>query len=81
MDENGEPTGILTEKAFHAALDLVPNLTREELKQALAGAMEYAVSRGSRRCSPTTSAMRIKDQEACCALMKEVYDEGGLLRP
>ncbi len=22
----------------------------------------------------------IKDQEACCALMKEVYDEGGLLR-
>lgn len=81
VDENGEPTGILTEKAFHAALDLVPNLTREELKQALAGAMEYAVSRGLTTVQSNDIGYVIKDQEACCALMKEVYDEGrGLLR-
>ena len=81
VDEGGEPTGILTEKAFHAALDLVPNLTREELKLALTGAMKYAVSRGLTTVQSNDIGYVIKDQEACCSLMKEVYDEGkGLLR-
>lgn len=34
-DEKGEPTGILTENALHAALSLVPPLSREELKRHL----------------------------------------------
>lgn len=53
----------MTEKAFHAALDLVPNLTREELKQALAGAMEYAVSRGLTTVQSNDIGYVIKDQE------------------
>ena len=66
---------------YKRQLDLVPNLTREELKQALAGAMEYAVSRGLTTVQSNDIGYVIKDQEACCALMKEVYDEGrGLLR-
>lgn len=81
VDDQGEPSGILTEKAFHAALDLMPNLTRKELKKALINAMEYAVSCGLTTVQSNDIGYVIKDHEECCSLIKEVYDEGkGLLR-
>ena len=81
VDENGEPTGILAEKALHAAADLVPELTREELKRAFITAMEYAVSCGLTTVQSNDIGFVIKDHEECCDFMKEVYDEGrGLLR-
>lgn len=80
-DEKGEPTGILTENALHAALSLVPPLSREELKKAFISAMEYAVSKGLTSVQSNDIGFVIKDHEECCGLMKEVYDEGrGLLR-
>lgn len=81
VDAQGEPTGLLSEKALHAALALVPELTREELKNALVTAMEYAVSKGLTTVQSNDIGFVLKSQEDCCAIIKEVYDEGrGLLR-
>lgn len=81
VDAQGEPTGLLSEKALHAALALIPELTHEELKKAVVTAMEYAVSKGLTTVQSNDIGFVLKDQEACCAIMKEVYDEGrGLLR-
>ncbi len=79
VDEKGEPTGILTEKALHAALNLIPPLGRQELKRALVMAMEYAVARGVTTVQSNDIGLVVRDQEECSALIKEVYDEGRAL--
>lgn len=76
VDENGEPTGILTENAVNAALATVPELTHEELKRAFLEASALAASYGLTTVQSNDIGYVLKDHEACCNLIKEVYAEG-----
>jgi predicted amidohydrolase YtcJ len=71
-DENGDPTGVITDMATQAVDDIVPALTEPQSRRALILAQEELFSLG------LTSATDAGSPAAAIELMEEMYREGAL---
>ena len=72
--EDGKLNGIFTENACSCALNLFPPATKEEMREAMESAMDYAVSRGLTSVQSNDAGTSFGGYEKFFSMMHEIYD-------